>query len=157
MSELQIEMREAAITEQSILNILAKKHTRDIFVPHCKTGPWEGRAILDAWVMPKSWVKPIIGYEVKISRSDFQRDQKWMNYLEYCNLFFFVTPWGLIDPKEVPEEAGLIWTTKTGQGIRYKKCAQSRWWHGIPQSVFMYVLMWRSEELKRVQIAKEMQ
>lgn len=135
-----------SVTEQSILDILARKHTRDIFVSHCKTGPWSGNAILDAWVMPKSWTRPIVGYEVKISRSDFRRDQKWINYLPYCNLFFFVTPWGLIEPWEVPEEAGLIWTTKTGQGIRYQKTAPSRWWHGIPQSVFMYVLMWRQNK-----------
>ncbi len=137
------------VTEQSIIDILAKKHIGDIFVPHCKTGPWNGFAILDAWVMPFSWVKPIIGYEVKISRSDFLRDRKWTRYLEYCNVFYFVTPWGLIDSREVPEEAGLIWTTKTGEGIRYQKKAPSRWWHGIPQSVFKYVLMWRIEELKR--------
>jgi len=140
------EARESVITEQSIIDILATKHTRDLFVPHCKTGPSGGGAggpILDAWVMPYGWTRPIIGYEVKISRSDFKRDRKWIGYLEFCNLFFFVTPWGLIDPKEVPEEAGLIWTTKTGGGIRYQKKAPSRWWHQIPQSIFMYVLMWR--------------
>ena len=27
---------------------------------------------------------------------------------------------------------------------------ESRWWHQIPQSIFMYVLMWRAE-LKRIQ------
>ena len=146
MSDLVLEA-ESKATEQSILDILAKKHTGDIFVPHCKTGPtWYASEcpVLDAWVMSRSWTKPIIGYEVKISRSDFKRDRKWTSYLEFCNLFFFVTPWGLIQPEEVPEEAGLIWTTKTGQGIRYKKPAQSRWWHQIPQSLFMYLLMWRT-------------
>lgn len=153
------------ITEQQIIDILASKHTRDLFVAHCKTGPSYGEnwvrcsqcgypvkfknsgTILDAWVMRYSWVKPIIGYEVKISRGDFRRDRKWMGYLEYCNVFYFVTPWGLIQPNEVPEEAGLIWTTKTGAGIRYQKKAPSRWWHQIPQGIFQYVLMWRKGEI----------
>jgi len=151
-----------AITEQQIIDVLASKHTRDLFVPHCKIGPsWGfsercvcGRAyrssgfILDAWVMPFSWTRPIIGYEVKISRSDFLRDRKWMGYLNYCNLFYFVTPWGLLDSKEIPAEAGLIWTTKTGSGIRYQKKAPSRWWHSIPQGIFQYVLMWRKDCLE---------
>lgn len=99
--------------------------------------------------MPYSWVKPIIGYEVKISRGDFRRDRKWAGYLEYCNVFYFVTPWGLLQPEEIPAEAGLIWITKTGAGIRYQKKAPSRWWHQIPQSIFQYVLMWRKEELRK--------
>jgi len=138
------------MTEDEVLRVLAAKHTRDLFVPHCKTGAsWYGREgsilILDAWVMPYSWVKPIIGYEVKVSRSDFHRDQKWRAYLPYCNLFFFVTPFELIRADEVPEEAGLIWVTKTGAGLRYKKHALPNWHHQIPQTIFQYVLMWRKE------------
>ena len=123
------------ITEQQILDVLASKHTRDLFVPHCKTGPsWYSRPmILDAWVMPFSWAKPIRGYEIKVSASDFRRDRKWIGYLEYCNLFYFVCPWGVIPPGLVPEEAGLIYVTKTGSGIRYIKSAPSHWWHSIPK------------------------
>ena len=156
---------ENAVTEQYILNVLASKHTRDIFVPHCKTGPSYGFSnhcvcgrkypsfgfILDAWVMPYSWTKPIIGYEVKVSRNDFRRDRKWMGYLQYCNLFYFVCPWGLIGLGQVPEEAGLIYLTKTGVGIRYMKRAPSRWWHTIPQGIFQYVLMWRADRLREVE------
>jgi len=151
----------AGITEQQIIDVLASKHTRDLFVPHCKTGPSWGSTghcvcgrkypsfgfILDAWVMPFSWTKPIRGYEIKVSASDFRRDRKWIGYLEYCNLFYFVCPWGVIPPGLVPEEAGLIYVTKTGAGIRYIKTAPSRWWHMIPQGVFQYVLMWRKQEL----------
>jgi hypothetical protein len=137
-------------TEAEVLDILRAKHTGDLFVSHCKTGPstmaygaGNGPLTLDAWVMPYSWVKPIVGYEVKVSRSDFKRDHKWWGYLQYCNLFFFVTPHGLIEPSEVPAECGLIWTTKTGRAVRIKKPAPLRSWHQIPQSVFQYVLMWR--------------
>ncbi len=138
----------ATMTEAEVLTVLAAKHTRDLFVPHCKTGPsWynDNQLILDAWVMPFSWTRPIIGYEVKVNRSDFRRDHKWVNYLSFCNLFYFVTPWGLLEEKDIPAEAGLIWLTKTGAGIRYIRKAPSRWWHQIPQSIFQYVIMWRKE------------
>jgi len=136
------------IKEQHILDVLKSKHTRDLFVAHCKTGPsWMGAGgpILDAWVMPYSWTKPIIGYEVKVSHNDFRRDRKWISYLQYCNLFYFVCPWGVIEKREVPDEGGLIYLTKTGAGIRYIKRAPSRWWHQIPQGIFQYVLMWRKD------------
>lgn len=143
MSDLLVTM-----TEDEVLKTLAAKHSRDLFIPHCKVGPsWyaTGLSILDAWVMPLSWTRPIIGYEVKVSRSDFKRDRKWWGYLQYTNVFYFVTPWGLLEAKEIPEEAGLIWLTKTGSGIRYMKKAPARWWHQIPQGIFQYVLMWRRD------------
>ncbi|MBE3064002.1 MAG: hypothetical protein IMZ69_03170 [Spirochaetes bacterium] len=136
-------------TEASILEILREKHTKGLFVDHCKTGPSyfsQGQAILDAWVMPYSWTKPIIGYEVKVSRGDFVRDHKWVSYLPYCNLFYFVCPHGLIEAREVREEAGLIWISKTGKAIRYIKRAPFRWWHTIPPSIFQYVIMWRNNQ-----------
>jgi len=159
MSDILVQ-QQSTITEQFIIDILDKKHTDDIFVAHCKTGPSQGgkgTPILDAWVMPRSWVKPIIGYEIKVSRQDFRRDRKWIKYLEFCNLFYFVTPWSLIYPNEVPAEAGLIWITKTGAGIRYQKKAPSRWWHNIPQGIFMYVLMWRTTQntIKEAERLKE--
>ncbi len=64
------------------------------------------------------------GFEFKVSRSDFLNDlklkrrhwsnfpgdkPKWKYYLEYCNLFFWVCPEGLIRPEEVETPAGLIW------------------------------------------------
>jgi len=153
------------ISEQYIIDVLASKHTQDLFVPHCKVGPSYGFSnisycacgrihrnsnllILDAWVMPYSWVKPIIGYEIKVSRQDFKRDKKWARYLEFCNLFYFVVPWGLIDVKEIPEEAGLVYLTKSQTSLRYIKRPPIRWWHQIPPSIFQYVLMWRKNELK---------
>jgi hypothetical protein len=74
-----------------VKRLLAKKHESDIFVEECKTGPAGSRS-LDGWAMEKSWANPrIIGYEVKVSRSDFLRDTKWHEYLDTCNEFYFVT------------------------------------------------------------------
>lgn len=50
-------------------------------------------------------------YEIKVSRADFLNDiktSKWRNYLPHCHRFYFATPTGLIDKKEIPEEAGWI-------------------------------------------------
>lgn len=148
MLEPELELDELkSLTEKSILNILESKHTKDLFVPHCKVGPTYGSGdnlILDAWVMPYSWVKPIKGYEIKVSRSDFRRDHKWLSYLFYCNLFYFVVPWGLLEAREIPDPAGLIYITKTGSGIRYIKKPVAMWRNNIPSSIFQYVLMWRN-------------
>lgn len=48
------------------------------------------------------------GFEVKTSRSDFLSDRKWQNYLPYVNYFYFATPPGLIRPRELPNEIGLL-------------------------------------------------
>ncbi len=137
------------MTEVDILGILREKHTNDLFVHHCKVGPsyGNGQLILDAWVMPFSWTKPIKAYEIKVNKSDFRRDHKWRSYLFYCNLFYFVVPWGLIEKQEVPEPAGLIYITKTGSGIRYIKRPEPMWHNDIPRGIFQYVLMWRRQEL----------
>ncbi len=49
------------------------------------------------------------GYEVKISRSDFVADDKWQEYLPFCNKFYFVCPPDLIKLSELPPETGLIY------------------------------------------------
>ncbi len=134
------------ITAADIIRLLAVKHHKDIFIDQCKTGStWLGAPrILDAWVMPRSWTKPVIGYEIKVSRSDYQRDKKWGIYLEYCHTFYFVVPYGLIEPREVPEPAGLCYVAKNGKSIRIIKKAEFRWTQRIPLSIAQYVLMWRA-------------
>lgn len=77
--------------------------------------------------MRKSWTKPgYIGYEIKVSRSDFLSDTKWPAYLPSCNELWFVCPSGLIRPDEVPEQVGLLWVSKTGTRLYSKKKAVFR-------------------------------
>ncbi len=55
-------------------------------------------------------------YEVKVSRQDFLRDthEKQMPALHYSDRFFYVTPPGLIDKKDLPAWAGLVeWDGKS--------------------------------------------
>lgn len=98
---------------------LADKHADDVFVAECKNGPtWDsqGSLRLDAWVMRKSWSPwSTIGYEIKVSRSDFENDQKWPRYLDVCHEFYFVCPAKLINAVDLPKGVGLIWASSTGR------------------------------------------
>lgn len=109
-----------------ILTLLARKHSGDVFVSECKTGPTQGYGVsvrkLDAWAMKRSWAHPAAyGYEIKVNRSDFLRDEKWREYLPHCNYFSFACPWGLIAPAEVEPGIGLYWVTKTGGRLHTKR------------------------------------
>jgi len=58
----------------------------------------------------------IIAVEIKSSLADFRSDQKWEEYLDYCDRFFFAVP---IDfPRDVlPEETGMIVADQFGAEI----------------------------------------
>lgn len=130
-----------------ILDLLAAKHTKDLFVPECKDGPtWSTNHFrMDAWVLRRSWAHPCItGYEIKVSRSDFRGDEKWPAYLACCNKFYFACPEGLIQPEELPTEVGLLWATRSGGRLYAKRKAVYRPVQ-IPDEVYRYVLMSRVE------------
>lgn len=132
-----------------ILKLLEQKYSIENFlsVPECKIGStYFNRQCsrFDMWVMARSWAHPrFIGCEVKVSRSDFLRDEKWQNYLPYCTEFYFVAAPGIIDPGEVPETAGLIVATKNCKRLITKKKAPVRDVE-IPQSILIYILMCRT-------------
>lgn len=111
-------MSKVQITANTAIHLLQKKHADDVFIPECKNGMTWGEGTtyrLDAWVMRRSWANmAFIGYEVKVSRSDFLQDDKWRNYLEYCNQFSFVAPKGVIKPEELPAGVGLYYIASTG-------------------------------------------
>jgi len=137
------------MSAQIILNALRQKHSDDVFVSECKNGatytPQESLLMLDAWVLKKTW-NPVtsIGYEVKVSRSDFKNDEKWEGYLPYCHHFYFVCPSGLILPEELPQNIGLMYLTKTGNKLITKKLSVRRDVE-LPRFVnlLLYVLMCR--------------
>ncbi len=134
------------ITAQHIVNLLAARHSDDVFVPECKNGPSMsgGHRRMDAWAMKKSWSKPrMFAYEIKVSRSDFLKDDKWTDYLEYCTDFYFVCPSKLIAPEELPDNVGLIWVSTTGTKLFTKRKAVFRD-TSIPDEIYRYILMSRA-------------
>jgi len=133
MAQLSMVIKEKGVTHLNgidadrIANLLAQKHTDDVFVAECKNGEtWGARDLLklDAWVLKRTY-SPLttIGYEIKVSRQDFENDQKWTGYLDLCHTFFFVCPAGLIRSIDLPERVGLIWVSRT-ETLHTKRKAQ---------------------------------
>ena len=115
--------KEQRFRAADIAQLLAAKHADDVFVTECKDGPsTSGHIKLDAWAMRRSWAHPsFIGYEIKVSRSDFVGDTKWPQYLGVCNEFYFVCPAGIIRSEELSPEAGLLQIVSTGTRLLTKK------------------------------------
>lgn len=139
-------MNSDGATAKEIDALLAIKHSKDVYVPECKDGPTMGTSHvrLDGWAMNKSWSNACItGYEIKVSRGDFLKDEKWSAYLPLCNKLYFVCPYGLIAPEELQPEVGLMWVSKNATRLYTKRKAVFRDVE-IPESVWRYILMCRA-------------
>ena len=109
-------LRLTGISTDNILRLIQVRHSGDVVVPQCKNGQtWGVRDLLkmDAWVLCRSY-SPLrtIGYEIKVSRQDFERDQKWTGYLDLCHEFYFACPAGLIRATDLPQRVGIVWASK---------------------------------------------
>lgn len=134
------------ITSKIILDALRSKHWKDVFVSECKSGSsYGGHWRMDAWIMAKSWAHPqCTAYEIKVDRGDFLNDNKFHNYLQFCNEFYFVCPSKLILPNEIPDDCGLMWISSTGTRLYTKKKAKYRKIDSADlEDVFRYILMCR--------------
>ena len=128
------------VTAGQILSKLKKMHTQkddpralqDAFYTEVKTGRTQlGYLRLDAIAIKKSWVKPcIIGYEVKVKRSDFLRDKKWQNYQKYCHEFWFVCPPGVVTLEDLAAvncgDVGLLYYSPEHDTLFTKRRAMYR-------------------------------
>jgi hypothetical protein len=128
--------------------LISKYREKYVCVPQCKTGATQiatNLGIIDMWVMAKSWAHPrVIGFEIKVSRSDFLNDTKWPGYLEYCNEFYFVVPsTNIATPEEMPDGVGLMVVSTTGNVIYTKRKAAYRD-APIPEDIYRYILMCRA-------------
>lgn len=129
-----------------IMNALASKHADAVFVPECKNGPTQqgSHRRLDAWVLLKTW-SPVttIGYEVKVSRSDWRRDEKLQEYAGLCHLLYVVAPKGIVPLDEVPATWGLIEVCGPTDRLVTRRRAERRE-ISLPESLMVYVLMCRA-------------
>lgn len=133
-----------------ISQMLRDRHKDDLWVSECKDGgTWNRSHVrLDGWAMEKSWTRPrMIGYEIKVSRSDFLQDNKWPEYLPLCNELYFVCPAKLIQPEELPTHVGLIWAG--GRLVTKRKAAYRQ--ITPPVELMKYILMCRSTIGREVQ------
>lgn len=134
------------MTARDLVMLLESRHCGDVFIPECKMGA-AGSRTLDGWALLPTW-SPLttIGYEVKVSRSDWTRDQKFEAYRACCHLFFVVAPKGVVDRAELPAGVGLLEPIGAGTGqrliLRVKPVRQE------PESdhlvrLMAHALMWR--------------
>jgi len=133
-----------SVTSTEIKQALEKRHCFDFFMTEVKNGPTQtGMLQVDAVAIPKSWAhQEMIGYEIKVSRSDFQRDPKIHLYLKYFHHFYIVCPSGMIDKKEISDDVGLIWYNQETKCFTTKKKAA---WRNveIDPDMMWYILMYR--------------
>jgi hypothetical protein len=146
----------STISSHQILELLSDKHHEDIFIPECKDGStWFSTHLrLDAWVMTRSWKKMAwIGYEIKVSRSDFLKDQKMHLYLDLCNQLYVVAPKEILSADELHPEIGLMSPSKTGNKLFIIKKAAHR---DIkpPVDLLLYILMCRAKFTKEYHLDK---
>lgn len=128
-----------------ILRILQQRHRRDLWLTEVKDGPstLAQTSRLDALAIKKSWTQPrFVGYEVKISRSDFLRDDKWVTYLPVTHQFSFACPWDLIQPDELPPEVGLYWVREDG-GLKQVRRPTLRPMTTLPTHLLYYLVLSR--------------
>lgn len=138
---------------RDLMAMVAERHTKDLFIGECKNGPtWYGEHLrLDAWAMNRSWANACTyGYEIKVSRGDWTRDQKLNGYLEYCNCFYVVSAAGVVKESELPESAGWLEASKTGSRLFMRRKAVYR---AVPlnENLVRYILMSRVKPCSRWQ------
>lgn len=136
------------VTARDIKIALAKKHKTEFFLTEVKNGPTmfgTGLLKFDAVAIYKSWAHPkIVGYEIKVSRSDFLKDNKYSLYLPYFHEFYFVTPTGMVQRTEIEENIGLIWYNPATGNLTTKKKAVYRNIE-IDAAMLLYIIMNRLE------------
>lgn len=134
------------VTSFDIKQALARKHNREFFITECKNGPTQyggNLKILDGLAIYKSWAHPrIVGYEVKVTRSDFLRDNKFYTYMPLVHELYIVTPKGLIDRTELPAEIGLMCYDSEKGALTTKKKATYRKIE-VSADMLLYIIMTR--------------
>ncbi len=66
----------------------------------------------------------MLGVEIKVALADLRGDNKWPDYLDYCDLFYFAVPPDF--PHEhVPQQPGLIVADRYGGSIVKQAEAQT--------------------------------
>lgn len=137
------------ITAAVLSKMLAQRHSDAVFIPECKMG-MAGSRTLDGWALLPTW-SPLttIGYETKVSRSDWLQDQKFEEYRAVCHLFFVVAPKRIVERQELPAGVGLLEPVGQGDGARLVMRVKAVRQEPDPAKLvrlMAYALMWKRVE-----------
>jgi hypothetical protein len=93
------------MNSSEILTILChSSNYNEIYIPEFTYGNMRIDAI--AIDLCHRWIR---GFEIKISRSDFLKDKKFVLYTQVCSSISIVCPANLINPEEIEKPFGLLW------------------------------------------------
>lgn len=140
LTGLALDYTPAKVTSAQVTEALRRRHKPRfngsapswVFLEEVRLGPGFAPGSLqqiDAWAI-HTWpsAREMVAYEVKVSRSDFQRELakpvKRKAALFYSNRFYFAVPKDLIRLDELPPECGLIEVLEDG---RTKVTVEAPW------------------------------
>jgi len=105
------------MTAKEIGDILKRSSYSNLYIPEFT---WDDLRIDAIMIDVKHrWIR---GFEIKTSRGDWLKDNKWTEYSKFCSSLCVVCPEGLIQKEEIEKPFGLIWIAeKSYNRIQYKK------------------------------------
>ena len=108
---------------------------------HCRPDVFSIRPTLDVEKC-RPWT-----HEVKVSRADYLRDirsQKWRQYASFSCRVFFAAPKGLLQPIELPPEAGL-WEFDQTAAMKWRLVKEAKYCKGwsLPPRHLMKLILGR--------------
>ena len=131
---IDFETKSTDISANDILELLRNKFTAPewIFLPEFRMNTGYGHHTeqrIDAWALnaypSKNYLK--LGFEIKVSRSDFLREinqpSKMETYKKICNEQYFVCPKDILKIDEIPNGYGLYIIDGNGE-LRLRKHAE---------------------------------
>lgn len=119
----------AETQSQAIYRLISNKYERMGYsvLPQVRNKPGtDDIRTADALAISQSALRDtsFIGFEIKVSKSDFRTElanpQKADEIAQFCNKWYVVAPRGVIPVKELPENWGLLEATKTQLRITKK-------------------------------------
>lgn len=128
------------------------KHSENVTVPNCNLVAYETKTATESGEIPDvigwcSWASILI--EVKISRGDFLKDKKKSFRLDsklgVGNFRYYICPSGLIDPRELPEDWGLLYIDDKGK-IKIEKKSNNQFANTESERTMLLSIIRRSKK-----------
>lgn len=138
-----IELTAEDLTAEDIFQFIQRRHKADAVFKEVRIDETGDRRI-DAWVILRGRRDyTTIGYEIKIDRHDFLRDNKMHDYYPFCNQIYMVAPSSVCSADELPEGMGFYQVAKSR--LLQKKKAVHRQVE-IPEGFYKLLLFHRQDD-----------